>query len=219
MDDDFAQLDHYELLGVSRRATTDEIKRAYRQQMARFHPDRFVLLSDEEQRYANRRALRINTAYTVLSDFQARVAYNRNLATSQSSFSSRARLATLYQQAHDHLAAERYVQAATTLRELHQVNPFYRDSAALLAQAEAAVQQSTPPTATPVAKANQGCRALVVSSLGVLMLMGLAVAKGCWLLLSQSEAVSRHASVSAGACPTCEDEEHCAGGDERPDPG
>ena len=204
--DDFAQRDHYELLGVSHSATTNEIKRAYRQQMARFHPDRFVLVSDEEQRYANRRTLRINAAYTVLSDFQPRVAYSRALATSQSSSSSRTRLATLYQQAHDHLAAGRYMQAAAVLRELHQINPFYRDSAALLAQAEAAAQQHTPPTATPTPKTKQGCRALVVSSLGALMLMGLVVAKGCWLLLSRSGGVSGHASINVGPRPTCEDE-------------
>ncbi|NJP06504.1 MAG: DnaJ domain-containing protein [Chloroflexaceae bacterium] len=154
---DFEQFDHYQILGVERNATADEIKRAYRRQMAQHHPDRYANASSDEQEYARERSLRINEAYRVLSDFHARAKYNHenplnataqrakpkassstNRAASRKNTPPRDHQAELYQQARSHLDAGRPVEAAAALRELQQMNPFYRDSAALLAQAERA---------------------------------------------------------------------------------
>lgn len=168
---DFEHFDFYELLGVPRNASADDIKKGYRQQVARYHPDRYANAPDPEQAYASERTRRINEAYRVLSDFSSRSAYNRGQITpfaNRSSVNQRAKWSEspramprrtaaprdhqseLYEQARTHLQAGRYVQAAATLRELQQMNPFYRDSATLLAQAEAALErgESSPPRET-----------------------------------------------------------------------
>jgi DnaJ-domain-containing protein 1 len=145
---DFENLDHYELLGVSRAATPEEIKRAYRQEMSKYHPDRFANASPQQQEYASRRSQRITEAYGVLSDMTARAAYNRGQSPRRAparrptpaSAQPRDHQAELYEQARDHLAADRPLQAIGALRQLQQVNPFYRDAAELLARAEAQLQ-------------------------------------------------------------------------------
>lgn len=169
--DDFEQLDYYALLGIAQDTTTHDLKRAYRRQMAHFHPDRFVAAPPEEQAYAGRRAQQINRAYAVLSDFQARVAYDRNLMMGRASLQMRsvqsvrpgtltaasreAYLDALYDQALTHLMAGRQGEAVDTLNAILQRNPFYRDSAALLTRtlALAAPTQpallSAPTQATP----------------------------------------------------------------------
>jgi hypothetical protein len=161
---DFEHLDHYELLGVPRNATQEEIKRAYRQQIALYHPDRNTDKTPAAQEYSSLRTQRLNEAYRVLSDFSVRSAYNRGQALpsaarsgvpSSMAASSAGNTATatrrppvprdhkaeLYEQARAHLAAGRQMQAIATLRELQQISPFYRDSATLLAQVEAEMQQ------------------------------------------------------------------------------
>ncbi len=152
--EEFEQLDHYQLLGISRNASDDEIKQAYRQQMRRYHPDRVAAASPAEQAYAAQRALRINAAYQTLSDRNERLLYNRTLSghvptppRPQQPARPRDHQAELYERAHEHLDAGRTMQAVAALRELQQLNPFYRDSAALLAQAEAQLKQPPPPPA------------------------------------------------------------------------
>jgi curved DNA-binding protein CbpA len=63
--------DHYRTLGVSRSATLDDIKAAFREQAKRFHPDVNPGNAAAEESFK-----RVNEAYTVLSDTAARTTYN-----------------------------------------------------------------------------------------------------------------------------------------------
>jgi hypothetical protein len=165
--EDFEDLDYYGLLGIERNATADEIKRAYRQQILRYHPDRFARASADEQEYARARTLRINEAYSTLSDFAARSAYNRSGGPAarptvqapprpQAPPPPRDHQAELYNQGRAHIEAGRYVQALAILRQLQQVNPFYRDTAALVAMVEAQLHPEKPDSApAPVGQQQQ----------------------------------------------------------------
>lgn len=63
--------DYYARLGVARQATLEEIKKAFRGQARRFHPD----ISKEDK--AEQRMREINEAYAVLSDPDKRATYDR----------------------------------------------------------------------------------------------------------------------------------------------
>ena len=63
--------DYYEVLGVSRDATDEEIKRAFRKLAFKYHPDR-----NREDRSAEK-FKEVNEAYEVLSDANKRAAYDR----------------------------------------------------------------------------------------------------------------------------------------------
>src|SRR5579884_2956269 len=64
--------DFYEVLGVSRTASADEIKRAYRSLARKHHPDVADNKAEAEHRFKE-----INEAYEVLSDPQKRAQYDR----------------------------------------------------------------------------------------------------------------------------------------------
>lgn len=67
-----AQLDYYEILGVSRDADEATIKRAFRKLAMKYHPDRNPGDSDCEAKFKA-----INEAYECLRDPQKRAAYDR----------------------------------------------------------------------------------------------------------------------------------------------
>lgn len=64
--------DFYEILGVTRNSTEDEIKRAYRKLAQKHHPDRNKGEKASEEKFKE-----INTAYEVLSDKQKRQSYDQ----------------------------------------------------------------------------------------------------------------------------------------------
>jgi curved DNA-binding protein CbpA len=86
---------HYRTLGVAPTAELDAIKQAYRQQIRLYHPDTFASRRSEIQRMGDTSRLlaiekeienaktmtqRINAAYAVLSDADARAKYDQQVA-------------------------------------------------------------------------------------------------------------------------------------------
>src|ERR1700694_4825097 len=67
-----AKQDFYEVLGVSKSASADELKAAYRKLAMKHHPDRNPGDKSAEQKFKE-----ISEAYDVLKDDQKRAAYDR----------------------------------------------------------------------------------------------------------------------------------------------
>lgn len=69
--------DHYEMLGVNRKASADEIRRAYRRLALNIHPDRSNA-PDAAERFT-----RLTQAYEVLRDQDARRRYDEDLSRAE----------------------------------------------------------------------------------------------------------------------------------------
>ena len=68
--------DYYELLELPPGASAEEIKRAFRHQIARYHPDKVQHLGQEFQQIAADRAAELTEAWRILSDEKRRAEYD-----------------------------------------------------------------------------------------------------------------------------------------------
>ncbi|MBS0221461.1 MAG: molecular chaperone DnaJ [Proteobacteria bacterium] len=64
--------DYYELLGVGRTASADDIKKAFRKLAMQYHPDRNPSSKEAERKFKD-----VNHAYDILKDPDKRAAYDR----------------------------------------------------------------------------------------------------------------------------------------------
>ncbi|KAI5860292.1 hypothetical protein GGS23DRAFT_243634 [Durotheca rogersii] len=75
----FPEYDLYATLKVDRRATSAEIKKAYREAILKEHPDKAGNTPE-----SNMRASQINEAFTILGDLSQRAAYDRHVGNKDS---------------------------------------------------------------------------------------------------------------------------------------
>ena len=72
-----AKRDYYEVLGVSRSATDEEIKKAFRKASLEHHPDRQVGKSEEEKKANEAQFKEIAEAYSILGNKEKRKEYDQ----------------------------------------------------------------------------------------------------------------------------------------------
>ena len=69
-----AKRDYYEVLGVDRNATKDDLKKAYRKLAMQYHPDRNPDNKEAEEKFKE-----AAEAYEILSDDDKKARYDRSI--------------------------------------------------------------------------------------------------------------------------------------------
>ena len=72
-----AKRDYYEVLGLTKGASVDEIKSAYRKLALKWHPDKWVTGTDAEKKTAEEKFKEASEAYSVLSDPDKKAKYDQ----------------------------------------------------------------------------------------------------------------------------------------------
>ncbi|MEM3713903.1 MAG: DnaJ domain-containing protein [Nitrososphaeria archaeon] len=81
---------YYQMLGISQNATQDDIEKAYRNLIARYHPDKFQSMGQEVVELAREKCEKINNAYETLKDPEKRKAYDEVLKSKSNYWSQTA---------------------------------------------------------------------------------------------------------------------------------
>src|SRR5262252_1433285 len=72
-----AKRDYYDILGVAKNASEDEIKKAYRKLAMKYHPDRNQGREGASAKESEEKFKEAKEAYEILTDAQKRGAYDR----------------------------------------------------------------------------------------------------------------------------------------------
>ncbi len=72
-----AKQDYYKVLEVEKGASEAEIKKAYRKQAMKYHPDKFAGAGEKEKKEAEDKFKEVNEAYQILSDADKRSKYDQ----------------------------------------------------------------------------------------------------------------------------------------------
>jgi curved DNA-binding protein CbpA len=120
-----AGANHYEVLGVSRSASADEVKRVYYAHAKRFHPDLFRRETDETlQQRIEVAFAKVAQAYDVLKDSALRAAYDLKLAAQKPVAPTRTHGTTAQAERDEETAAHRRAggaqQDSATLQKAEQ---------------------------------------------------------------------------------------------------
>lgn len=67
---------YYDVLGINKNASQEDIKKAFRNLSKKYHPDRKARASEEEKKEAESKFKEINEAYSVLSDVEKKNMYD-----------------------------------------------------------------------------------------------------------------------------------------------
>lgn len=81
--------DHYKTLGVTKRATIEEIKKAYRKLALRYHPDRHPGVNEQDRKKKTEKMMEINDAYNTLKDDEKRMEYDKTTQTHANKFTKK----------------------------------------------------------------------------------------------------------------------------------
>ena len=61
-----AKRDYYEVLGVDKSASAEDIKKAYRKMAIKYHPDKVATLGEDVQKAAEEKFKAVNQAYEAI---------------------------------------------------------------------------------------------------------------------------------------------------------
>ena len=107
---------HYELLGVNRFATEEEIKKAYRKLAKMLHPDSNFGNKEAEEHFK-----KINKAYSVLSSNEKRAEYDKKIFGDEK---AKAKVNSDAQKnSESNISAEDFAKTSTIFEDFFSFNP------------------------------------------------------------------------------------------------